>query len=70
VLKAGVGGRAATRPRPLCFSPLVEVGWILIDFGFTPETLNYNLKLLGIDCGALDHSLVAIVPGEAKRHAA
>jgi 7,8-dihydropterin-6-yl-methyl-4-(beta-D-ribofuranosyl)aminobenzene 5'-phosphate synthase len=27
---------------------------ILIDFGFTPETLNYNLKLLGVDCGGLD----------------
>jgi len=27
---------------------------VLIDFGFTAETLNHNLGLLGIDCGELD----------------
>jgi 7,8-dihydropterin-6-yl-methyl-4-(beta-D-ribofuranosyl)aminobenzene 5'-phosphate synthase len=31
-----------------------ETRRILIDFGFTAETLNHNLKLLSIDCGALD----------------
>ena len=31
-----------------------ETRRILIDFGFTAETLNHNLKLLGIDCAALD----------------
>jgi len=31
-----------------------ETRRILIDFGFTAETLNHNLKLLAIDCSALD----------------
>jgi 7,8-dihydropterin-6-yl-methyl-4-(beta-D-ribofuranosyl)aminobenzene 5'-phosphate synthase len=31
-----------------------ETRRVLIDFGFTAETLNHNLGLLGIDCGALD----------------
>jgi len=31
-----------------------ETRRILVDFGFTPETLNHNLKLLAIDCGTLD----------------
>ena len=31
-----------------------ETRRVLIDFGFTPETLNNNLELLGIDVGQLD----------------
>jgi 7,8-dihydropterin-6-yl-methyl-4-(beta-D-ribofuranosyl)aminobenzene 5'-phosphate synthase len=31
-----------------------ETRRILIDFGFTPETLNHNLELLAIDCSELD----------------
>src|SRR5689334_87831 len=31
-----------------------ETRRVLIDFGFTAETLNHNLRLLGIDCGELD----------------